>query len=73
MSIDEETIVGNQFLESVRKQFSMAEDDFANEYLNDLGQYLAKNLETEPFPFRFYVVQNSDFLYGAHSSDGRGG
>jgi predicted Zn-dependent protease len=60
MSIDEETIVGNQFLESVRKQFSMAEDDFANEYLNDLGQYLAKNLETEPFPFRFYVVQNSD-------------
>jgi predicted Zn-dependent protease len=52
--------VGNQFLESVRKQFSMAEDDFANEYLNDLGQYLVKNLETEPFPFRFYVVQNSD-------------
>lgn len=60
MSIEEETIVGDQFLESVRKQLSMAEDDFANDYLNDLGQYLAKNLETEPFPFRFYVVQNND-------------
>jgi beta-barrel assembly-enhancing protease len=60
MSIEEETIVGNKFLESVRKQFPMAEDDFANDYLNDLGQYLAKNLETEPFPFRFYAVNNSD-------------
>ncbi len=60
MSIDDETIVGNKFLESVRKQFSMADDDFANEYLNDLGQYLVKNLETEPFPFRFYAVHNSD-------------
>jgi predicted Zn-dependent protease len=60
MSIEDETIVGNKFLESVRKQFPMAEDDFVNEYLNDLGQYLANNLETQPFPFRFYAVQDSD-------------
>jgi predicted Zn-dependent protease len=60
MSIEDETIVGNKFLESIRRQFPMAEDDFANDYLNDLGQYLAKNLETEPFPFTFYVLQNND-------------
>jgi predicted Zn-dependent protease len=60
MSIEDETIVGNKFLESVRKQFPMAEDDFVNGYLNDLGQYLAKNLETQPFPFRFYAVQDND-------------
>jgi len=60
MSIEDETIVGSQFLESVRKQFPMVGDDFVNDYINDLGQYLAKNLETEPFPFRFYVVHNNE-------------
>ncbi len=60
MSIDDETIVGGKFVESVRKQFALVEDDFVNEYVNELGQYLGKNLETEPFPFRYYVVYNAD-------------
>jgi len=38
----------------------LVEDDFANSYINDLGQYLLRSLETKPFPFRFYIIQNGD-------------
>ena len=60
ISIEDETIVGSKFLESLRRQFSFVDDDFVNEYMNDLGLYLARSLDTEPFPFRFYVVSNND-------------
>jgi predicted Zn-dependent protease len=60
VSIDEESAVGEKFLESMRKQFPFVEDDFVNEYMNELGHYLVKGLDTEPFPFRFYVIRSDD-------------
>ncbi len=58
ISIEDETVMGQKFLESIRKQFSLLEDDFASDFLNDLGQYLVQSAETRPFPFQFYVIQD---------------
>jgi predicted Zn-dependent protease len=58
MSIDDETILGQKFLESLRRQCEFVDDDFANDYINDLGQYLTRSLETRPFPFHFYLIKD---------------
>jgi predicted Zn-dependent protease len=60
VSIEEETIVGERFLESMRKQFSFVDDDFVDEYVDELGHYLVKGLDTHPFPFQFYVIVSND-------------
>lgn len=56
LSVQDETIMGQKFLESVRKQFNLLDDDFGSDYINDLGQYLLQPVETRPFPFQFYVI-----------------
>ena len=60
LSIEEEQKLGEQFLNNVRRHFDLIDDDFANEYINDLGHYLIKPLETKHFPFRFYIVKDND-------------
>ena len=40
------------------KANNMVDDDFAHRYINSLGQYLIRPLETKPFPFRFYNVKH---------------
>ena len=59
LSIEEERILGEKFLVQVGKQFQLVEDDFADQFLNDLGRYLITPLETKPFPFRFFVVKDN--------------
>jgi predicted Zn-dependent protease len=59
LSIDEETEMGQKFVMEVRKQLNMLDDDFANSYINDLGQYLTGFLETKPFQFHFYIAQSN--------------
>ena len=59
LSLEEERILGQEFLAEVRRYFKLVEDDFANEYINDLGHYLTKSLDTKPFPFRFYIIENN--------------
>jgi predicted Zn-dependent protease len=34
------------------------DDDFANDYINDLGHYLIRPLATKHFPYRFYIVND---------------
>ncbi|MBN1106473.1 MAG: M48 family metalloprotease [Deltaproteobacteria bacterium] len=60
LSIEDETAMGQKFMENIGRQFDFLDDDFANDYLNDLGQYLIRPLETKPFPFRFYLVRDQD-------------
>jgi predicted Zn-dependent protease len=60
ISIEEESIVGEKFLESMRKQYAFADDDFVDVYVNQLGHYLVKGLDTQPFPFQFNVIQSND-------------
>jgi predicted Zn-dependent protease len=60
LSIEEERKMGEQFVAQASQAFRLVEDDFANSYINDLGQYLLRSLETKPFPFQFYIIQNND-------------
>jgi len=60
LSTEDERIAGEEFQAAVRRQLEMLHDDFASDYINGLGQYITKALETKPFPFQFYVVQDSD-------------
>ena len=60
LSIEEETQMGRQFFLQVTSVFHLVEDDFADTYINDLGQYLVSSLETKPFTFHFYIIQSSD-------------
>jgi len=60
LSIEEEREAGEKFSEAVRKQVAMFDDDFCDAYVNELGQYLTKFLETKFFPFHFYIVQEND-------------
>jgi hypothetical protein len=59
LSIEEERILGQQFLAQIRGHFELVEDDFATQFINDLGHYLIKPLETKPFPFKFYIVKDN--------------
>ncbi|MFZ7110289.1 MAG: M48 family metalloprotease [Desulfatiglandales bacterium] len=58
LSIEDERIAGERFVDDVKKQFEVMDDDFLNTYINDLGKYLTEPLETKPFPFRFYIIND---------------
>ena len=60
LSIDQETKLGEKFLAQIKSRFEFLDDDFANDYLNQLGHYLAKALETKPFPLRFYILKDNE-------------
>ena len=70
ISIEEERKLGQKFLAQIREHFELIEDDFANQYITDLGHYLIRPLETKPFPFHFYIIkskhQNAFAAPGGH-------
>jgi predicted Zn-dependent protease len=59
LSTEEERAAGEEFRASVSKQLDLIQDDYANDYINDLGQYITRALETKPFPFDFYIVKDN--------------
>lgn len=59
LSIEEERAAGEEFLIDIRKKFQIIGDDYLNSYINELGQYLLKSLETKPFSFHFYLIQEN--------------
>ncbi|MFC1866622.1 M48 family metalloprotease [Thermodesulfobacteriota bacterium] len=60
LSIEDEESLGRKFLAHVRQYYDFVDDDFANEYINELGKYLIKPLKTRHFPFNFYIIKNSE-------------
>lgn len=59
LSIDDETRMGKEFVAQIRAHFELLEDESANRFLADLGQYLLRALETKHFPYRFYILKNN--------------
>jgi predicted Zn-dependent protease len=59
LSTEEERVAGEEFRASMRRQLEMVEDGFAEDYINDLGQYITRALESKPFPFQFYLVKDN--------------
>jgi predicted Zn-dependent protease len=58
LSIDQEVTLGKQFLAEIRRHEELLEDDDADGYLNDLGQYLLKSIKIKPFPFHFHIIKD---------------
>lgn len=59
LSIDEELILGKKFLAEIRKHHVLLENDYANQYINSLGQYLLKSIKIRPFPFHFHIIKDN--------------
>ncbi|MEJ2024645.1 MAG: M48 family metalloprotease, partial [Deltaproteobacteria bacterium] len=58
LSIDKEVTLGKQFLAEIRRHEELLEDDDADGYLNDLGQYLLESIKIKPFPFHFHIIKD---------------
>ena len=59
LSIDDEWKMGQAFFLQVSNQYELVSDPFAVKYINDLGHYLLTPLETKPFPFKFYIINDN--------------
>lgn len=60
LSIEEEQKLGEEFLRDIHKHFELVGDEYAKDFIEDLGAYLERTVETRPFPFKFYIIpQNS--------------
>ena len=60
LSVEEEKVLGQKFLNNVRKYFDMVDDEYADQFINNLGQYLIRPLETKHFPFHFYIINDNN-------------
>lgn len=60
LTLQDETLLGQKYLALLRQYFEFVEDDYATAYINSLGQYLIKPLETKHFQYRFYIVKSND-------------
>ncbi len=60
LSAEEERIMGEEFLIQIRQTLDLLDDDYAQQYLNALGQYLLESVEVKYFPFNFYLVKDND-------------
>ena len=60
LSIEEENRLGQKFLAEIEQHYELVDDDYANDYINNLGQYLLKSLETKPFTFRFHIIKDNE-------------
>ncbi|MEW6664846.1 MAG: M48 family metalloprotease [Thermodesulfobacteriota bacterium] len=58
LSTEDERVMGQKFLESIKRQLQFVDDGFSEDYLNDLGQFLLLPMETRPFPFQFYLARD---------------
>ncbi len=58
ISVNEEEILGREFMANIKAHYTFLDDQFANRYMNELGQYLLRPLETRPFRFHFYIINN---------------
>ncbi len=58
-SLEDERKLGQEMLVQIRQHFTFVEDEFATDFINDLGQFLLTPVETKPFPFHFYLLKDN--------------
>ncbi|MFC1883980.1 M48 family metalloprotease [Thermodesulfobacteriota bacterium] len=59
LSVEDEEKLGKEFLIKVKQYFEIIDDDFSNQFINTLGNYLSIPLETRYFPFHFYIIKDN--------------
>lgn len=60
LSIEDERLLGKEFLARIIHSYQFLENDTAVQYLRDLGAYLATAVENQPFDLNFYILHNSE-------------
>lgn len=60
ISIEKETELGQEFLASIKRQFQFLDDEFAQNYINQLGKTLSQGIGVKPFPFHYYIIKQND-------------
>jgi len=58
LSIEAEEKMGHEAVMQIRRYYELLDDDFVNQYFNELGQFLTIPLETKHFPYRFYIIKD---------------
>ncbi|MCF8110702.1 MAG: M48 family metalloprotease [Desulfobacteraceae bacterium] len=56
MTVSEEKELAEEFLETVRRNFTIIEDPVIHNYVNELGQSIVSVLPPQPFEYKFYVI-----------------
>ena len=59
LSPGEETELGDKFLKSIGSQYEFADYPYIVKYINDLGQYLGRQIEVPYFSLNFYVIKDN--------------
>lgn len=59
LSLEDEKVMGQEFLAQIKKYYELLDDDNAEQFINDLGQYLVKSLETKNFSYHFYIIKDN--------------
>jgi len=59
-SMEEEKALGQESVRQISRRVEIIEDASANQFINDLGQYLIEPLETRYFPFDFYIIKDDN-------------
>jgi predicted Zn-dependent protease len=60
MTIQQERELGAKVLQEVKKQWPLVQDPSVNEYVNRIGKRILQGMETQPFTYRFYVINTPD-------------
>ncbi|MBW2106331.1 MAG: M48 family metalloprotease [Deltaproteobacteria bacterium] len=59
LSPEEETELGARFLKRIRSQYAFADYPYIVQYINDLGNYIGRQIEVPYFPLHFYVIKDT--------------
>ncbi len=60
LSIEDERALGKEFLARIKSSLKFIENDTAEQYLRDLGDYLVSFIDSKPFEYNFYMLHDSD-------------
>ncbi len=60
LSPEEETELGERFLKSIKSHYEFADYPYIDQYINDLGTYIGRQIEIPYFPLNFYVVKENN-------------
>jgi beta-barrel assembly-enhancing protease len=56
---DEEIKLGDQFLSYIKSQYELVENPYVVQYINELGDYLGRNIEVPYFSLSFYLIKEN--------------
>ena len=58
LTVEREKQIGEQFLLELQQAVPLIEDPFITSYINRLGQKLVAQMGTQPFDYKFFIVQD---------------